>query len=274
MVSLESYPTREARILQVDVIRGLAILSVVFVHTLQYFNITTSNRFPRSLEYFISQGKYGVELFFIISGYLMAVRYQVGSTKLGSRYALKRFLRIYPLWLIFFLLAGVLCYVGEPDRMYSSSPAFNFRIVEGDNEYLSFAIVVILSLTFTLWISGTLWNSVLPGGWSIQAEIFSYVAFPILRRYSLRRLFLLMSILNVISLTSNHCIDLDIKLSEIASRGLEIWNRISLSSTLGFFFLGIVFFTASNQKNVNDPKHFLFDPKTLLCSAIFLELGF
>jgi peptidoglycan/LPS O-acetylase OafA/YrhL len=115
-------------------------------------------------------------------------------------------------------------------------------LTENDsNASASLMSVVFLTLTFTLFFSSTLWNTVIPGGWSIQAEVFHYLLFVFLRRFQIAILFLVAGILNILSslvflLTS----------SQKNFGGLffllaDSWSRLSLFSTFSFFSIGIIF---------------------------------
>jgi len=65
------------RLTGVDLARAIAILAVIWVHTTD-----------------ISSGAYGVQLFFMISGFLLA---EFGDDYTAGRFILKRFLRLFPL---------------------------------------------------------------------------------------------------------------------------------------------------------------------------------
>jgi len=95
-----------------DGLRGLAILFVLFSHS--------SNRGLIFSEYldFSHAGKYGVYLFFVLSAYLLdrqitiALRTGKSSKRYWMNYFLRRFLRIYPLFIISLLVHGLLTMYG------------------------------------------------------------------------------------------------------------------------------------------------------------------
>jgi peptidoglycan/LPS O-acetylase OafA/YrhL len=95
-----------------DGLRGLAILFVLLSHS--------SNRGLMFSEYldFSHAGKYGVYLFFVLSAYLLdrqitlAFIRNKSSKRYWMNYFLRRFLRIYPLFIISLLVHGLLTMYG------------------------------------------------------------------------------------------------------------------------------------------------------------------
>ncbi|CAN2173166.1 Acyltransferase 3 [Candidatus Nanopelagicaceae bacterium] len=92
------------RNLQVDILRGLAILGVVAVHSVQVTNELISGKLSERLTYTLSLGKYGVELFFCISGFLLFSIYGLQTTSLPKSYLRRRAARILPLWIAFLVI--------------------------------------------------------------------------------------------------------------------------------------------------------------------------
>lgn len=89
-----------------DGIRGLACLIVLCTHIPGFF-------IPELAKYFSGTGKFGVWLFFVLSAFLLTSKFlQIGfSASEIMKYALGRFLRIIPLFLLVLLLylsSGVL----------------------------------------------------------------------------------------------------------------------------------------------------------------------
>jgi len=91
-----------------DIFRALAILLVIFNHSINYFNL-----FPHSSLYGEISGIYGVELFFVLSGYLIGqiiLRDTVPKIKhngIKVFYA-KRWLRTLPLYYLILIILIVL----------------------------------------------------------------------------------------------------------------------------------------------------------------------
>ncbi len=116
------------RIVALDLIRFFAALSVVFYH---YLSRNESNTFPIIGEV-TKYGYLGVPLFFIISGYVIALS---ANNRTALQFGVSRFTRLYPaLW------AGVLfttfILTTFTDKQYSLSQILaNFTLI---NEYLGY----------------------------------------------------------------------------------------------------------------------------------------
>jgi len=137
-------------------LRALAALGVVIFHALgllqTYFGIEVAHR---------SLGAAGVDLFFIISGFIMWVT-AIARDESPARFAWKRILRIVPLyWLVTtFVLAIVLF---APSLMNSASrDPWHF----------------VASYFFVAWphptVEGRFWPPVIPG-WTLNYEMFFYL---------------------------------------------------------------------------------------------------
>lgn len=87
-----------SRIQEVDFLRGLAILSVVFFH------------FP-SIGYLNTIGYIGVDLFFVLSGYLISTLLLREFVRFGNvrpgLFLIRRGFKIYPLWYVFIVITVV-----------------------------------------------------------------------------------------------------------------------------------------------------------------------
>ena len=91
-----------------DGVRGLAILMVMVLH-LMIFNNNTGNRWIHALSRFRGLGGTGVDLFFVLSGFLITgILYDtLHSEHYFRNFYMRRFLRIFPLYygFLFLLLA-------------------------------------------------------------------------------------------------------------------------------------------------------------------------
>ena len=130
-----------------DVSRGLAILGVILVHTSQYseFHYFISNEFA-------SLGRFGVQLFFVISGYTISMSYSKISAKGLKKvivFYIRRFFRIIPLFLILSIY-------------YSYKENINYSLVINPLAGLNQKYINVVS-----------------GAWSIWNEIYFYLLFPL-----------------------------------------------------------------------------------------------
>jgi len=211
----------------VDLLRGLAVVSVVSVHSLQIVN---SGKLPEDYVNWLNIGQYGVELFFLISGWLMYFLYgniQDFSTKIFVR---RRLARIFPLWIIFVVIGLVVNFLDL--NLFFGTVSGNFRF--SDN--LSLILGSILGFSFTLWLFAPFWNSIVPGGWSIQCEVYNYLLFSLLRKYRLQRVVLIACTVNICSFLFSK--------TDIASEDGVIHeisaalNRLNILNSFSYFLLG------------------------------------
>ena len=157
-----------ARNSNLDDLRALAIIGVVSVHVNSHFERLV----PGFLHSILSLGRFGVQLFFIISGYLMASMYS--NLQSGRGFLTKRIIRLYPLWILFTL---------------------HYLIVNGPHNFVSlFLGVTMMSVLLPL-----TYRDFSPGGWTISAEVFNYLLWPLFFRRSNRFLIILCGILTIVS---------------------------------------------------------------------------
>jgi peptidoglycan/LPS O-acetylase OafA/YrhL len=228
--------------------RGFAILSVICVHAYlatdyiqRYLNRATSTDLS-----FFSWGRFGVSDFFLLSGYLIAMKNDSKSYRLGN-YALKRFVRIYPLWLLFLILQIVKAKLGFTDGWVGWGISS-----DSDSWWInSIPVIAILALTFCLWFSETLWNSVIPGGWSIQSEVLNYMLYPIIRLKSESFVLLLLTVINCLSIILNQLFVRNETLRNTLFFELFLaYLRLNLAASFGYFFLGVIAFRVMTKKNL------------------------
>lgn len=248
-----SRPLTRNRSTQLDVVRGIAILAVVVVHTFQ----SSVAEFPPTLipdssQIFVAVSylRFGVELFFLLSGWLLFSTYVARSSQSTTTYVARRFTRIWPLWFVFSLLSFLTLLL----QTTYSPVASRFT---SDSVY-GWVVSFIFVLLFLGWLSPELWN-VPPGGWSIQVEVGHYSLFWALRRA--RTIPLLVSILVgystyfVATWISVHA------WAPWVQQLADSWLRFGLYGTWPFFVCGglaYLFIITSKEKAalsmVNQPK--------------------
>lgn len=150
------------RLVFVDVLRGLAILGVISVHVRYAFP-----DLPGVVRFFGGLGRYGVDLFFVVSAFTLFRSNQNFSLK---SFLVRRWLRIAPVYYL-----GIVLYTAIP------------RLLSPDSGPGLGAIVANLFF-LNAWIPGG-GNAVVPGGWSISTEVAFYSLLPVAMVFvtSLRR---------------------------------------------------------------------------------------
>jgi peptidoglycan/LPS O-acetylase OafA/YrhL len=155
----EDGATRLNRSHSLDFLRGLAIVGVMAIHVSQSF---PSN--IHAVDYAFMCGWTGVNLFYFVSAMTMCLMWtQRTETNPTRKFYIRRFLRIAPL----FWLAIPLYLV-----INGTGPSYNAPNGIGP-------LQVILTATFLhgFWPDSV--NSVVPGDWSIAAEMIFYLVFPV-----------------------------------------------------------------------------------------------
>ncbi len=141
-----------------DIFRGLMAFAVAIYHFANWYPVFSAGQFAAYTTKKI--GAYGVEGFFIISGFCFFYLYGAGTlSPAGLRdFHLKRFFRIAPLYylavaanLVFGLQAGP----QHTLRMVAENGSFTFGLIHPN-------------------------HSLVTGGWSIGLEYVFYLAFPLL----------------------------------------------------------------------------------------------
>ncbi len=164
----------------IQILRGLAALLVVIDHTLQHPLADP----PRILGVF---GAFGVEIFFVISGFIIAYIHPDGFTP--GNFMWRRITRVVPLYWICTLFVAV-CAIYLPSL---------FKTTVFTPEYL------LRSLAFLpMAVPGNPedWRPLLKPGWSLNYEAFFYVLFALFWwcRNGLRRTVLMSGVLGVLIL--------------------------------------------------------------------------
>ena len=229
----------QGRSATLDVVRGTAILAVVTIHSFQAsLAVQPSEAYSEASKVFvgISFLRFGVELFYLLSGWLIFSIYRGKSSETGLQYLAKRAGRIWPLWILFtlisFLTLAVQWHLSPVDGRFNSDSLFQWLLAIG---------MVIL---FLGWLTPDLWN-VPSGGWSIQVEIGHYSIFWFLRKSS--ELLLLVSVLFGYG-TYFVARFLEVEAPWAPVRSLaDSWIRLGLYGTWPFFVAGGLAFIWSRR---------------------------
>lgn len=172
-----------SRLAILDSVRGAAIVAVVAVHTtgavVPVVEAAGGAFYETLLGSAAAYGRFGVYLFFVLSGWLIFSLYDRDSAFDGKAYWVRRLARIWPLWLVFLALSLFLRGVLDP----TGSGPFSWLVIGSWPLFAQF----VLGAFFLGWLYAPL-ASTPPGGWSIQAEMGHYLLFPLIRRHGARLL--------------------------------------------------------------------------------------
>jgi peptidoglycan/LPS O-acetylase OafA/YrhL len=147
-------------------IRAIAAAWVVIAH----FRSQLYGLFPatRHIDWWIDNGYLGVEVFFVLSGFIISYNYADRLRGGGTRYRdflINRFARLYPVHLVTLLAVGVLVVAASVAHVSLNSAA----------NYTPVSFVGNL-LMLQAWPGILAWD---PPAWSISAEALAYVTFPL-----------------------------------------------------------------------------------------------
>lgn len=158
---MKPYSQEKTRIAELDVLRGLAALTVVVFHFTTSFEITYGDRHPVTN---IRYGVFAVHLFFMISGFVIFMT--LSNTRTALDFAVSRFSRLFPaFWAAVLLTQTVVRLYGTTDISVTWREAFinltmlgeplHARLV--DNVYWSLLIelefyIIMLSLFLADWL--------------------------------------------------------------------------------------------------------------------------
>ena len=137
---------RKSRLQELDALRGLAALSVLLFHF-------TTNQNAKKLGWQFSYGVTGVDIFFMISGFVIFLT--IHKIKRSQDFIVFRFARLYPAYWACVLLTTLFIFIYEPLNFnlvqllanLTMFPAY-FGIENIDGSYWT----LLIELTFYLWI--------------------------------------------------------------------------------------------------------------------------
>ena len=143
-------------------LRFFAAFAIVIEHTKAAFHATSWITYPIPYDY-------GVSFFFVLSGFILTYKHsQMGSLRDAYEFYVARVARIWPLHLVTFAL----CLAIIPERAwFVGSQSEHWLRISAANLFLVQAWIPAPGFFFSF-------NAV---AWSISAEIFFYLMFPLLR---------------------------------------------------------------------------------------------
>ncbi len=166
-----------------------------------------------------------------------------GGKKLGRAYWARRIARIYPLWILFLFISFLRWEFTNSGQLISP-----IKQSEGQSNFLySPAGILVLALSFTLFLSASLWNVVILGGWSIQAEVAHYLLFPFIRSRSLDLVLKIIASINLLTCIVHFVRPKLATFPHLFLNIIDAWLRLSLYSTIGYFLIGILSYLVFSQ---------------------------
>ncbi len=161
-------PKKQEEILPLTTLRFFAAIFVFTFHIHLAFPLAAAGTPSAQL---LDRGAVGMSIFFILSGFVLAVRYAEGVGHLKD-YAYSRFIRIYPVY-----AAAAVCTLPLLINSVEASP-----IIAGEiNRIWQYVFIVVAGIFMVqAWIPELFkfWNN--GGSWSISVEAFFYALFPAL----------------------------------------------------------------------------------------------
>lgn len=166
--------SRQTPLRSIQILRALAATLVVFTHSVQDSGYIAAKTGQPSIEFPYFDGGFGVDIFFVISGFIMiyTTASSFGQPGAGSTFFKRRFIRISPLyWLM--TAAIIVVFVVAPK--FLNVPIENWRSI-------------ITSCFFIPDIRGNgEVRPILAAGWTLNYEMFFYVIFALCLMAPLRR---------------------------------------------------------------------------------------
>jgi peptidoglycan/LPS O-acetylase OafA/YrhL len=243
----------------VDMLRGIAVLMVVLVHTAQMI----PNLSPIA-DVSATYGQMGVQLFFVASAYTICLsfdRRQDEPIRVTSFY-LRRFFRIAPLYycgIVVYFVAHLCKQLYSIDGVVSAAPYTFWN--------------VLLNVSFLHGLVPAANNNIVPGGWSIGTEMLFYAIFPALFQICnwFRKKFgpIGMTYVLLVAITSNFVLQTCLYGSWLAIRN-NSFMYFNIINQLPVFIVGIVAFFVTRDGLL--PRS-AFTPRILVIGFVAFSVG-
>ena len=157
---------------EIDGLRFLAIIPVLIQHMYERYQRNTPLHFAENNEkavtdFFASRGFIGVYIFFIISGFILALPFAKHSFANGKRvsvgeYFFRRVTRLEPTYILWITLL------------------FIVFVLHGNNSFTEGLPHYLASITYTHGLIYHKWSPINPPTWTLEIEIQFYILAPIL----------------------------------------------------------------------------------------------
>jgi peptidoglycan/LPS O-acetylase OafA/YrhL len=147
-----------SRVVELDALRGIAALAVVAFHYTTHYGQQYGHTEP--LGFGFTPGNYGVNLFFLISGFVIFMTLE--RTRTAMDFVVSRFSRLFPAyWVAMLLTAAVVYAIGMPDQhLPLRDLLFNFSMVQQilgaehlDGSYWTLQVELFFYAQMLLWFA-------------------------------------------------------------------------------------------------------------------------
>ncbi|MCC8145556.1 MAG: acyltransferase [Bacteroidales bacterium] len=216
----------------IDSLRGIAILLVLIIHNGQHGSVLTE--VAPLVDKFRFAGRYGVQLFFLVSAYTLMLSHQSRKKeeKATRNFFIRRLFRITPMYYFALMVYSI-------DSLFIAS---HFTVLEN-----------VKAITFpdtirNIFFLNTFFPNMpyyVPGGWSVVAEISFYLLLPLMYRYinnMNKALILFIASVGISVLFSTFCMHF---YNDSGALYVSIMNQFPV------FILGILLFFLVNGKKLS-----------------------
>lgn len=155
-------------------LRTVAALLVFFFHALQHFDTERLPFVSKWLVRLAQQGDIGVTVFFVLSGFLITLRYRRGLQLNGAwlrRYFQNRFARVYPVFFLLTVFSFAVMVVHPTYDWYMWTPSFTLA---------DKVRAVLLNLVLVRSYFPSLLELGVPTAWSLTVEESFYLCAPLI----------------------------------------------------------------------------------------------
>lgn len=219
---------QKSRLGELDALRGLAALAVVLYHYTTFYDQSFGHK--EEMLFNFKYGYFGVQLFFIISGFVIYMT--LTKTKNIKEFAMKRAIRLYPAYIVAAILTFTLTslYVLEALKVNTSTFILNLTMLQG---------------VLPLGIKNVDWSY-----WSLGIEITFYVICGVLFLLKLIHKPILIS---TVSLSFIYIV----KILYFNQLIYPIIGDLGIINYANLFIAGILFYQIRNNSNRNIGIHLL-----------------
>ena len=169
---------KATRIPELDGLRGLAILLVIFFHYTNGYPLTRFDGLAYYVQRSAAEGTTGVDLFFVLSGFLIGgiLMDARGSDSYFRTFYIRRFFRIIPIYYLWICLYIALVFAAGPAIQ---SRSFSGRVLPRGFEVYAHFLFIQNLVPFNWSAQSGLWGSWFGHLWSLAVEEQFYLVAPL-----------------------------------------------------------------------------------------------